>query len=342
MSEQDIKQIVVNAVTKQAQEVLEQSKYPEALATHLSSEHITPVGIFPIQPQYDIVEFDPQALMEAMSTEELETAVAAVTEVVEKMPIPQLTTQHSFEEICERLRAMGGEPKMSIKNWLLPTTGMALTGRIFGFPECCVEAFCNDREVLSEESVFSGSGFRPCKHCNDNKTQEQIENEIASRRLIPYPFYHRPQDALPDRFYRDYFDLEEELYNVLKTLSQLLSNFPELLDLAKDCWVPVEQELRCYVNRFGGKEPTYYFASKYQNRRIPVLTPDGEVVNAYLNKKCFRTGRLVDGRKAAMLREQYPELYANRDFKFDTGKFSELISQRLFSISREESLNGSV
>ena len=55
MSEQDLKQTVVNAVIKQVQEVLEQSKHPEALAAHLSSEHKTPVGIFPIQPQYDIV-----------------------------------------------------------------------------------------------------------------------------------------------------------------------------------------------------------------------------------------------------------------------------------------------
>ncbi len=46
MSEQDIKQILVNKVNEQAQKVLEQSKYPEAVAEHLSRKQVTPVVIF--------------------------------------------------------------------------------------------------------------------------------------------------------------------------------------------------------------------------------------------------------------------------------------------------------
>jgi hypothetical protein len=51
---------------------------------------------------------------------------------------------------------------------------------------------------------------------------------------------------------------------------------------------------------------------------------------------------LVDPAKAARLLEQYPELCANRDFKFDFSKFTAKLGQRLFSIKREDSPNGSI
>lgn len=346
MSEQDIKQIVVNKVIEQAQKVMEQSKYPEAVAEHLSRKHVTPVVIFPSQPQFDIVEFDPQALVEAMSTEKLETTVAAVTEVAEKMFIPQLTTQYSFEEISARLRAIGKEPKMSIKA-LSPTAAMALTGRIYGFPDCCIDAFCNSWAgitLLPKKSKFTGSGFRPCKQCEDTKTQEQLEDEIASRRLMPRPFYLRQQDALAGHFYRYHTETESELYDHLNShgLLHLLYERPELFDLAKDCWVPVERDLLCYRNEFDTGKGHYYFTDKYQNRIMPILGPNGKVRFKAMKKKYFRTGHLVDPAKAARLLEQYPELYASRDFKFDRSRFTARIGQELFSIKKEDNHNGSI
>ncbi len=41
----------------------------------------------------------------------------------------------SFEAICARLRAIGREPKAHVES-KLPGGGMALTGRIYGFPDC--------------------------------------------------------------------------------------------------------------------------------------------------------------------------------------------------------------
>ena len=245
--------------------------------------------------------------------------------------------QYSFEEISARLRAIGREPKTDIE-LKLPGGGMGLSGRIYGFPDCCIDTFCNSWSELPQESVFDGSGFRPCKSCKETKTKEQLEDEIASRRLIPFPFYHSYHEALPSRYYRNGFELEEELHEHLYNydLLKLLNKYPYLYDLAKDCWVPVERELRCYRNEFDTGKGYYYFTDKYQNRVLPVLSPDGKVRFKSMKKKSFRKGRLVDPAKAAKLREQYPELYANRDFKFDRSRFTARIGQELFSIKKED------
>ena len=253
------------------------------------------------------------------------------------MSLLQLTTQYSFEEISARLRAISREPKTDIE-LKLPGGGMGLSGRIYGFPDCCIDTFCNSWSELPQESVFDGSGFRPCKSCKETKTKEQLEDEIASRRLIPFPFYHSYHEALPSRYYRDGFELEDELYEHLYNhdLLKLLNKYPYLYDLAKDCWVPVERELRCYRNEFDTGKGYYYFTDKFRDCYLPVLAPDGTVAFTRMKKKYFRTGHLVDPAKAAKLREQYPELYANRDFKFDRSRFTARIGQELFSIKKVE------
>lgn len=259
------------------------------------------------------------------------------------MSLLQLTTQYSFEEISELLRAIGREPKPRVE-LKIPGGGMSLIGRIYGFPDCCIDTFCNSWSELPQESVFDGSGFRPCKSCKETKTKEQLEDEIASRRLIPFPFYHSHNEALPSRYYRDGFELEEELYEQLYNhdLLKLLNKYPYLYDLAKDCWVPVERELRCYRNEFDTGKGYYYFTDKFRNCYLPVLAPDGTVAFTRMKKRYFRTGHLVDPSKAAKLREQYPELYANRDFKFDRSRFTARIGQELFSIKKEDYQDGSI
>ena len=59
------------------------------------------------------------------------------------------------------------------------------TGRLFGFPECCIESFLNDD--LPEWSPFDGTGYRPCKSCV-NKNLRVVVEGINSRRTFPKPF----------------------------------------------------------------------------------------------------------------------------------------------------------
>ena len=133
-------------------------------------------------------------------------------------------------------------------------------------------------------------------------------------------------------------EIEDRVRSIAEKLmiTEVLNKYPYLYDLAKDCWVPVERELHCYRNEFDTGKGYYYFTDKYQNRVLPVLSPDGKVRFKSMKKKSFRKGRLADPAKAAKLREQYPELYANRDFKFDRSRFTARIGQELFSIKKED------
>lgn len=60
-------------------------------------------------------------------------------------------------------------------------------GRWFGYPSCCIDAF-RDVRRRSVDSVFDGSGFVPCKKCDETKTQHQLLEEISNRRIAEEPF----------------------------------------------------------------------------------------------------------------------------------------------------------
>jgi len=71
------------------------------------------------------------------------------------------------------------------------------TGRDYGYPECCIEAFTNflrtgERGTCVSDAQFPpelfGTGFVPCQHCVDTKTPEQLVYEINARRTDPVPF----------------------------------------------------------------------------------------------------------------------------------------------------------
>lgn len=65
-------------------------------------------------------------------------------------------------------------------------------GKIFGYPECCIEEFCNHlggRGNLFRK--FHGTGYVPCESCN-RKTAQELLDQIAARRTYPKPF---PEDG---------------------------------------------------------------------------------------------------------------------------------------------------
>ena len=62
-------------------------------------------------------------------------------------------------------------------------------GTYFGYPECCIGAFCELQHLGRDWShSILGTGFVPCKSCAETKTSEQLEQEIADRRLCHVPF----------------------------------------------------------------------------------------------------------------------------------------------------------
>ena len=60
-------------------------------------------------------------------------------------------------------------------------------GTHLGYKPCCVEAFLEGKQV--HESVFSGTGFLPCKEC-DKLPVSEVLNYIDTHRdsELPFPF----------------------------------------------------------------------------------------------------------------------------------------------------------
>lgn len=66
-----------------------------------------------------------------------------------------------------------------------PLVYWANSGRHFGFPECCIEAFLEGS--LPATSHFDGTGYRPCKVCIQRDPEELVA-EINRNRSHPTPF----------------------------------------------------------------------------------------------------------------------------------------------------------
>lgn len=62
-------------------------------------------------------------------------------------------------------------------------------GMLFGYPQCCIEAFLTLNHLGSTERKLHGTGFIPCVCCNITKTEEQLIQEINSNRCREFaPF----------------------------------------------------------------------------------------------------------------------------------------------------------
>lgn len=63
-------------------------------------------------------------------------------------------------------------------------------GLQFGYPLCCINAFCNMAHVGGSVRKLNGTGFVPCKVCNQTKTEAFMRDEIQKARdpsIPPFP-----------------------------------------------------------------------------------------------------------------------------------------------------------
>lgn len=64
----------------------------------------------------------------------------------------------------------------------------------FGYPTCCIKAFRKGEQI--RESVFSGTGFLPCKICS-RKDPREVLRQIDSNRIVETKFpFHDGKDLL--------------------------------------------------------------------------------------------------------------------------------------------------
>lgn len=64
-------------------------------------------------------------------------------------------------------------------------------GVYYGFPKCCIDSFCT-KDQSTKGGWWIGTGLMVCKKCED-KPEQEMRDEIASRRLAQSPF---PKDDM--------------------------------------------------------------------------------------------------------------------------------------------------
>lgn len=78
-------------------------------------------------------------------------------------------------------------------------------GLYFGYPLCCIKERNDGRmkmfraepiaEDFWEERKLIGTGYVPCKACNDAYSEEELIAHIAAARIAPTPFPDHDEDA---------------------------------------------------------------------------------------------------------------------------------------------------
>lgn len=83
-------------------------------------------------------------------------------------------------------------------------------GKYFGFPECCIDSFCNTE--IRENSLFNGTGYVPCPCCNkkihDGNSKKEFIHQINKNRLHNFEFGMR--DNTDDNPH--FFQILEDFY----------------------------------------------------------------------------------------------------------------------------------
>lgn len=60
-------------------------------------------------------------------------------------------------------------------------------GLWFGYPTCCIDAFCNLEHVGGPRRKLWGTGYVPCADCNE-LPEDELVRRISERRIAPIPF----------------------------------------------------------------------------------------------------------------------------------------------------------
>lgn len=70
-------------------------------------------------------------------------------------------------------------------------------GMLFGYPDCCIEAFITLNHLGSDARKLNGTGFIPCAKCNHTKTEEEMIYEINLNRYLGYKPFKALEPEIP-------------------------------------------------------------------------------------------------------------------------------------------------
>lgn len=69
-----------------------------------------------------------------------------------------------------------------------------LLGKLFGFPQCCVDFYVSTPTDILRRSNAGLPGLRFCLKC-EHKELEDVVNDLETRRICPHPFPMQPVEA---------------------------------------------------------------------------------------------------------------------------------------------------
>lgn len=69
-----------------------------------------------------------------------------------------------------------------------------LLGKLFGFPQCCIDFWVNSSSKVLRRSKSKFPGLIVCPKC-EHKELEEVVNDLGTRRICPQPFPLHPTEA---------------------------------------------------------------------------------------------------------------------------------------------------
>lgn len=67
-------------------------------------------------------------------------------------------------------------------------------GMQFGYPPCCIMAFVQLEHIGEPERKLHGTGFIPCKLCNEEFTEQQLVDQINKHRFKKHGKFMLPSE----------------------------------------------------------------------------------------------------------------------------------------------------
>lgn len=80
----------------------------------------------------------------------------------------------------------------------------SIMGKYYGFPECCVNEFVSGAS-MEQTRKFEGTGYIPCKQCNDNVEKDELISYINENRLHPTCFPEDGNNSFNENVFRMFF-----------------------------------------------------------------------------------------------------------------------------------------
>lgn len=151
------------------------------------------------------------------------------------------------------------------------TFGDRVLGKLFGFPQCCIDFYCESPSLVRRQAK-GFLGYRFCPNCSE-RSEEDVIKSISANRICPAPFPHQPSMEHLRDILKDSRWTELERAWLMENTSRYMRADHELLDLAAafhNEMSALDRQLREDIKR--EPERKMYFMALHEKRRHELST----------------------------------------------------------------------